>query len=670
MYRLNQVKLNIYHSEEDFKKKIAKTSGVSVGDIDWSTLIILHKSIDARDKKNILFVYNVAFDFADVAGGNSRICNRNVATKKLEKYEQIIFNPIVLGSHSSPVRDMGSHSSPVRYMSSQCDGNKSEGNIRRPVVVGFGPAGIFAAYILALNGLKPIVVERGKSLDDRVKDVDKFFETLELDENSNVCFGEGGAGAFSDGKLNTNNKDKTGIYHFVLETFVKFGADKKILYENMPHIGTDKLVGVIKNIREEIIKLGGEIHYNTKLVFRDGLAQLAHTSGGSQCFAPTDTSIAPADTSVAPTITKDTPIILAIGNSSRDTFRELIENGFDVQAKPIAVGYRVAHRQSLINNAQYGEGGLAQLAHTSDGSHSIANTEVGSQSVAPVGVSNVLGPATYKLTYDVGNGHSVYSFCMCPGGYIINSSNFKGKLSINGMSYNDRSGKYANSAIVETIKTEDVVGARTARPYEDDSASVSRDDEGSNSFAPPNAAINSAETALKMIEFQERVEQAAFELEKGFIPYVTSDGRDICHEDVFKGQAKQCEKLKSVFENCGLKFDINKDIEEALKHFNKIIPGFFGEWLAQLAHTEGLAQLARTSEGSQCVAPTDDLQYIIAGVETRTSSPVKLDRDENYMCNVPNFYPCGEGLGHGGGIMSCAVDGIKVAISIINKYKK
>ena len=668
MYRLNQVKLNIYHGEEDFKKKIAKTSGVSVGDIDWSTLIILHKSIDARDKKNILFVYNVAFDFVSDIMQRRGDALRALAGK-LEKYEPINFNPIVLGSHSSPVRDMGSHSSPVRDMSSQCDGNKSEGNIC-PVVVGFGPAGIFAAYILALNGLKPIVVERGKSLDDRVKDVDKFFKTLELDENSNVCFGEGGAGAFSDGKLNTNNKDKTGIYHFVLETFVKFGADKKILYENMPHIGTDKLVGVIKNIREEIIKLGGEIHYNTKLTFKDGLAQLARTSWGSQCFAPTDTSIAPTDTSVASTITKDTPIILAIGNSSRDTFRELIENGFDVKAKAIAVGYRVAHRQSLINNAQYGEGGLAQLAHTSEGSHSIAhtsdgshsiahtsdgsqsiaNTEVDSRCVAPVGVSNVLGPATYKLTYDVGNGHSVYSFCMCPGGYIINSSNFNGKLSINGMSYNDRSGKYANSAIVETITPDDV-------------AHIVRDDD--------KKGLAHTSAALKMIEFQERVEQAAFELEKGFIPYVTSDGKDICHEDVFKGQAKQCEKLKSVFENCGLRFDINKDIDEALKHFNKIIPGFFGE---------GLAQLARTSEGSQCVAPTETAAaraktsfaptYLIAGVETRTSSPVKLDRDENYMCNVPNFYPCGEGLGHGGGIMSCAVDGIKVAISIINKYKK
>ncbi len=597
MYRLNQIKLNIHHDQNDLRQKIAKSINMSIDDIDWSTLIILHKAIDARDKKNILFVYNVAFD------------TKNVKVK-LEKYEPIIFNPIVKANEG-----VGANFRRP-YKGELCEPNVVSSI--RPVVVGFGPAGIFAAYILAFNGLKPIIVERGKSLEERTKDVEKFFDTMELDENSNVCFGEGGAGAFSDGKLNTNNKDKTGIYKFVLETFVKFGADEKILYENLPHIGTDKLVDVIKNIRNEILKLGGEIYYNTKLTFKDGLAMLAPTNVGSQCVTLTDEEsqcVVHTMLVSAPTITKDTPIILAIGNSSRDTFRELIANGFDIKAKPIAVGYRIAHRQIFINNAQYGgksfdsKEGLAELAHT----------RADSQCVAPTNkVEKLLGPATYKLTYDVGNGHSVYSFCMCPGGYIINSSNFKGMLSINGMSYNDRNGKYANSAIVETVRPEDIEGlAELANTGED--------------------------SPLKMIEFQERVEKAAFELEKGHIPYVTSDGNSICNEEVFKGQAKYCDKLKSVYENCGIKFDINKDIDEALNYFNIIIPGFFGE-------------------GSHP-------HYLIAGVETRTSSPVKLDRDENFMCNVPNFYPCGEGLGHGGGIMSCAVDGIRVARSIVERLK-
>ena len=540
MYRLNQIKLNINHDEKDLKARIAKIIKVSVDDIEWSTLTILHRSIDARDKSNILFVYNVAFDFVEAsknAGADFKRQQIKQAAQLLENYEPIIFNPIV-GASSTRL------------------------SVPRPVVVGFGPAGIFASYIFALNGLKPIIVERGKSLDERIKDVEKFFETMELDEESNVCFGEGGAGAFSDGKLNTNNKDKTGIYHFILETFVKFGADERILYENMPHIGTDKLVDVIKNIRYEIIKLGGEIHYNTKFVFENGLAKLAPTNA---------------------------PVILAIGNSSRDTFRELIANGFDLKPKPFAIGYRIAHRQEMINESQYG----------------------GARKTRPY--VDKLGPATYKLTYDVGNGHSVYSFCMCPGGYIINSSNYNGMLSINGMSYNDRSGKYANSAIVETITPEDVLG----------------------SYNSP----------ARMIEFQEMIEKRVFELEKGFIPYVTSEGSDICPEDVFKGQAKYSEKLKTVFDDLGLKFNINEDIEKALKHFNKIIPGFYS--------------------GSQSSPLQVGAQFIIAGVETRTSSPVKLDRDENYMCNVTNYYPCGEGLGHGGGIISCAADGVKVAKKII-----
>ena len=568
MYRINQLKLHINHSDDELKLKLCKILKVELKDIDWATLTILRKSIDARDKDNISFVYNIAFDFVDDLNKSKGF---DKIVRHLEKYESIKFNPKVSGSQCSPLRE-----------GSQCS--------IRPVVVGFGPAGIFTSYILALNNLRPIIVERGKALEDRIKDVDRFFDTMELNVESNVCFGEGGAGAFSDGKLNTNNKDHKGLYKFVLETFVKFGADKKILYESLPHIGTDKLVDVIKNIRNEIIRLGGEIHYETKLCFKDGLAQLAPTNNGLAGITSTDAKI---------NITKDTPIILAIGNSSRDTFRELYENGFDIKAKAIAVGYRIAHRQSFINESQYGK-------KTCEGSGSIEN----------------LGPAVYKLTYDVGDGHSVYSFCMCPGGYIINSSNTKGKLSINGMSYNDRSGDFANSAIVETISPDDLKGSQSS-PVRDSSS-------------------------LSMLELQEKIEAAAFELEKGYIPYMTS-GKDftIDEETVFKGRAKYCERLKTVYENLGIKFSINDDIEKALIHFNKTMPGFF--------------------TGSQCSPLREGSQYVLAGVETRTSSPVKLERDENYMCNVKNYYPCGEGLGHGGGIMSCAVDGINVAMKIAEK---
>lgn len=494
MILLNQVKLNINFTKEDFIRKVSSLSRIS--NLNMDRVTILKKSIDARDKKDIHYVFNVAIDYED----------KNK------------FNPII----------------------NDCKLSK------RPIIVGFGPAGIFAAYIFALNGIKPIVIERGKKIEDRESDVEKFLTTLSLDCESNVSFGEGGAGAFSDGKLNTNNKDKTGVYRFVLETFVKFGADQSILYENMPHIGTDKLKSIIINIREEIMRLGGEIHYSEKFTY-DKYKDVA-ASG--------------------------TPILLAIGNSSRDTFIDLYKNGFDIKAKAFAVGFRVAHLQDMINTDQYGD------------------------------MKTKLSPASYKLTYDAGRGKSVYSFCMCPGGYIINSSNYKNKLSINGMSYNKRSGLYANSAIVETITPEDL----------------------------HDANFLCDEPELICMRFQEEIEKRAFELEDGYIPYF---GEKINECDVFKGLAKFDEKIFDIYENLGLKFSIRGDIENALAHFEKILPGF------------------------------DSDKKVIAGVETRTSSPVMLKRDENFMCNVKGFFPIGEGLGHGGGIMSCAVDGINAAKSIL-----
>lgn len=553
MYRLNQVKLNINHSEDDLRKKTAGILKVKYEDIDQSSFIILHKSIDARDKNNICFVYNVAFEFNEErinAKKNSYLKN---AISKLKVYNENVFNPIVAEDiKSDDLRN------------------------KRPVVVGFGPAGIFAAYVLALNGFRPIVVERGKAIDDRIKDTEKFFETLELDENSNVCFGEGGAGAFSDGKLNTNNKDKDGIYQFVLKTFVKFGADKNILYENMPHIGTDKLIQVIKNIKTEIIRLGGEIHYNTKWYYdKKNLRSLFIDIEKLKKLKDDEKLDYSKCLNENILIDDDAKIILAIGNSSRDTFRNMIDSGFDLKPKTIAVGYRIAHKQDFINHSQYGN-------------------------------EKNLPPAVYKLVREV-DGRSVYSFCMCPGGYIINSSNYKNKLSINGMSYNDRAGKYANSAVVVTVKPEDI--------------------------ECKNKSSNTIESEM-MINFQELVEKKAYELENGYIPYMSSE--EINTIDVFKGKARLTNKLKSVYDDIGLKFDINECIEKGLCQFDNKIIGFL----------DGI---------------------ILAGVETRTSSPVMLKRDENYMCNIKNYYPSGEGLGHGGGIMSSAVDGIKVAFKISTK---
>ena len=553
MYKLNQIKLNIYHSDEDFKKKIAKTAGVSVADIDWSTLIILHKSIDARDKNNILFVYNIAFDFVGASSTSPQIKRLK---NKLEKYEPVKFNPYKLCEKNvgkDKINYVGASTASPKVLAT---------NGIRPIVVGFGPAGIFASYIFALNGLKPITIERGKSLDDRIKDVDKFFKTMELDEESNVCFGEGGAGAFSDGKLNTNNKDKTGIYHFILETFVKFGADERILYENMPHIGTDKLVGVIKNMRNEIIKLGGEIHYNTKLKFENGLA------------------------SFAPTIIKDTPIVLAIGNSSRDTFRELIENGFDLKAKPFAIGYRIAHGQLLINEAQYGGARKTR-------------PYMGSTSIRPY--EDKLGPATYKLTYDVGNGHSVYSFCMCPGGFVIPAATDKEQIVVNGMSPANRGTAWSNSGMVVETRPEDVEG----------------------------------DDVLRVMRFQEQLERMCWQ----------------------QGNMKQTAPSQRMadFVNNRLSYDLPKSsyapgLISSPSHF--WLPPMIGHRLQ-----EGFKTFGRQAHGFLTN------EAVLIAVETRTSSPVRILRDAATLQHVRlrGLFPCGEGAGYAGGIVSAGVDGERCA---------
>lgn len=591
MYKINQIKLNIESDERKIIEKVAKKIGIAEKEFEPSKFIILHKALDARDKNNICFVYNVAFD---INSETLKKINKNI---KLEEYTEVKFNPILF--KNSKIYNESNDKSILNNGESHFEFNHEESISEedRPIVVGLGPAGLFAAYIFALNGLKPIVVERGKAVEERVIDVEKFFDSMLLSEESNVCFGEGGAGAFSDGKLNTNNKDKTGLYKFVLETFVKFGADSKILYENMPHIGTDKLLDIIKNMRDEIIKLGGEIYYNTKWQYKNGKSIFVDVSKNN---------LQSKKIEKLNSLGTNKKIVIAIGNSARDTFRELIDSDFNIEAKTIAVGYRIAHKQIFINELQYGKKVCDKIFEDYDDKKNY-----------------ILGPANYKLIYKGRNNESVYSFCMCPGGFIINSSNKIGQLSINGMSYNDRGGDYANSAIVTTVNVDDI-----------------ETDESLEKSAQSSYSKDKIK-ALKMIRFQENVEKKAFELEDGFIPYISNNENVVC-DGIFKGKAKYCKDLMSVYENSGLKFDLNERIFTALNYFNKNMPGFYIE-----------------NEKNK------NLQYVIAGVETRTSSPIKMERDENYMSNVKNYYPCGEGLGHGGGIMSSAVDGIKVAFSIV-----
>ncbi len=513
--KVSNIKLNIYASNDDAIDAALRKAGLESSDV--SNVEIVKLSIDARKKPDIKKIYTVGFET------NKKVSGKDIAVldnKPEYKYDLTGTNELK----------------------------------HRPVVIGFGPAGMFASYLLAINGYKPIIIERGGKVDSRVESVEKFWKTNELDTESNVQFGEGGAGTFSDGKLNTGNKDKGNRIKFVLDTFVKFGANEEIKYDFKPHIGTDVLTTLVKNMREEIEANGGEFYFNTKVVdiTKDGIVKTEESA---------------FETNV---------VILAIGNAARDTFEMLNTNGFNLEAKPFAVGLRIEHKQKDINKNQYGFD------------------------------DNRLGAAPYKLTYHSQSGRSVYSFCMCPGGYVVNSSSENNRLVVNGMSYSGRDGENANSAIV---------------------CSVTPDDFGDN--------------ALSGIEFQREFEQKAFDEGDGKIPvqkYIdfknnieTTELGSITPNN--KGDYKLA-NLRNVLPD-----NLCETIIEGIEHFGNIIDGF----------------------------DADDV--ILSGVESRTSSPVRIVRDDNFESNIKGIYLAGEGAGYAGGIVSSAVDGIRVFEQIISKYK-
>ncbi|MDO5062571.1 MAG: hypothetical protein Q4D77_05290 [Peptostreptococcaceae bacterium] len=432
----------------------------------------------------------------------------------------------------------------------------------RPVVIGFGPAGIFAALELAKNGYAPIVFEQGSDVDRRTKEVELFWEKGVLNTSSNVQFGEGGAGAFSDGKLTTRIKDPNA--REVLRTLQRFGAPDEILYVNKPHIGTDILVGVVKNIRQEIIRLGGEIRFNAKLedisIKDDGVHQIT-VDGNS------------IETDV---------LILAIGHSSRETFRLLYQKGVELRKKPFAVGFRIEHPQLLIDKAQFKE----NFDHPK------------------------LKASEYHLTHMSSNGRGCYTFCMCPGGRVIASSSEVDQVVVNGMSYHARDLQNANSAILCSVSPEDF-----------------------------------GEDPLSAMEFQEEIEHKAFRMGG---------------EDYFAPVQRVGDYLAR---------RMTKQIGEVIPSYR---PGYRFARLDTIypEHIYHSLSEAILSMGSKLSGFSME-DAILTGVETRTSSPVRIVRNEDLeSVNVRGLYPCGEGAGYAGGIVSAAVDGIRAAISIIQKYEK
>ena len=536
MIRITQIKISIDEPVSKVKSLVLKKLRLQESDLlDYR---IYKESIDARHRGEIDFIYTVDIKLKDEA----RILSKKIKNVSLAP-ELDYVNPVI--------------------------GSKKM--LHRPVVIGFGPAGMFAALLLAQNGYRPIVLERGQAVDERVKSIDKFWLEGKLNPKSNVQFGEGGAGTFSDGKLTSRVRDLRG--RKVLEEFVQAGAPEDILYKAHPHVGTDLLRDIVKNIRKQIIELGGEVHFDAQVeefLIEDEELQAVKLADGN--------------------IIKTNQAILAIGHSARDTFSELYDKGVTITAKPFAVGVRIEHPQSLINKAQYKE--FADHPR--------------------------LGAAEYRLTYKASSGRGVYTFCMCPGGLVVPAASEEGGLVTNGMSEHARDQKNANSGLLVQVFPEDFP---TDHP-------------------------------LAGVEFQKELEHKAFELGGSnyqapaqlvgdFLDGKASKAMGTVEPSYALGVKPT--NLESLFPGY-----ITQSMREAIVGLDKKMHGF------------ALSDAVMTGVESSSI------------VESRSSSPVRINRDEeNYQSvSTKGIYPSGEGAGFAGGIVSAGIDGLKCAESMIAEFAK
>lgn len=548
MLRISQLKLPITHTKEELEQKIRKILHLP----KTPSYTILRRSVDARKKPELFFQYSI-----DVAVEKEDQVYKRCDRKQVMRVEKAEYHFPIQGYQGK----------------------------ERPVIIGAGPAGLFCCYMLAEAGFKPILLERGKAVEERTRDVQKFWETGVLDTESNVQFGEGGAGTFSDGKLNTLVKDKSGRNRKVLSIFVKEGAPEEIRYDYKPHIGTDVLYHVIQNMRKTIIKHGGEIRFQSRVT--DLLTENGRISG----VVINDSESLRASY-----------VVLAPGHSARDTFAVLKEKQIPMEPKPFAVGFRVEHPQKLINQAQYG-----------------------------MEENEILGSAPYKLTASI-NGRGVYSFCMCPGGYVVNASSEEGHLAVNGMSYYKRDSKNANSAVIITISPSD---------YGDGT------------------------DPLSGVAFQRELERKAYLAGKGSVPVerfgdfreAALQGEANKKDDTFLPDAAQVSIRKE------------KDAERGMAEFSPCIKG---AWQFGKVHEILPEELSRDfalgmEDFSKVIPGFADDSVLIEGVESRTSSPIRILRDEHLESDIRGLFPCGEGAGYAGGITSAAMDGIKVAEEIAGR---
>jgi len=525
LIRIEEITLGLDENEEILKSKISNILGLPEEEIISYELV--KKNIDSR-QKNILIVYSFDVQVRDI--------------KMIKKWE----------THYR-----------VRIHKPFCYQEKiiTKKINKKIVVVGSGPCGLFAALLMARAGLKPLLIERGKDIDSRVKDVEKFFTKGKFNSQSNIQFGEGGAGTFSDGKLYTLINDPRSKYIFT--EFVKAGAPQEIMTSGTPHIGTDKLRAVIKNIRREIIKLGGEIRFETCLTD----IEIKNKKIKAAVLNETE-RIAVDD------------LVLATGHSARDTYKMLYNRKLKMSAKPFSIGLRIEHRAEAINKSRYG----SFYKHTK------------------------LGPAKYKLVQHLVHNRPVYTFCMCPGGYVMAAASEEGGVVTNGMSKYAQDGENSNSALLVPVTPSDF----------------------------------GSDHPLAGIEFQRQWEKKAYLL----------GGSDYSAPAQLVGdflQKRASSKIKSVKPSYRPKI--------RLTSLDECLPDYVSRSLR-----EALPLLAKKID---CFS---DPEAILTGVETRSSAPVRLERNEKRESNISGVYPAGEGAGHAGGIVSSAIDGLTVAEAIIEKY--
>lgn len=533
IYLFDGVSLPPSSGGEDAMAKIsAKLRSVGIGK-DRYKLAISKRSVDARKKNDIKLIFSVSATF------------EGVSVKEDTKILSLGARKVILDELSV---------------------KKGEKKMAYPpLVVGMGPAGMFCALILAENGYKPIIIDRGDSVEKRVEALERFYTDHILDTESNIQFGAGGAGTFSDGKLLTRINDPKCAY--VLETFAKFGAPDEITVKAKPHIGTDILRKVVDNILSEIERLGGRVIYRCRL---ESLSE----KGDGCVEAVTSDGIINASS-----------VILALGHSARDTNLTLIKSGFDIIPKPISVGVRIEHKRSFIEEALYGKfAGLPSL-----------------------------GAAEYALS-DTSGSRGVYTFCMCPGGEVVAAASEEGGVVVNGMSHFARDGENSNSAVAVSVRTEDF-------PVIDGSA------------------------VIGAIEFQRKIERAAYAAGGGGYAVPIQTVGDFLNNK--RGSEPSVVKPTYMGGN-----------NSKLADMNDVLPNFVCDTLKY-----GLSSFDRKIKGFASDTA------LLSGAETRTSSPLRMQRGENFVAlGKANIYPCGEGAGYAGGITSAAVDGIKVALAIIEKF--